>query len=170
MPAGVLNARKVRRSDRVKPKPDESLNLDNQPPENHQKSIMKHAVTLVPECSERFQTVLFRRFGRTNQRCFVLLNMTYPARHRAILTTKHSLDLEGWDYEACRLQSDWMPCIKAARWAVNRVPTRCPFSAVMIKWRRVESQPGNDRKGVTLARVDGDPFAGAAFAVAAKFG
>jgi hypothetical protein len=99
MPAGAFNARKVRRSDRVKPKPDESLNLDNQPPENHQKSIMKHAVTLVPECSERFQIVLFRRFGRTNQRCFVSLNITYPARHRTILTTKYSLDLEAWDLE-----------------------------------------------------------------------
>ena len=63
-----------------------------------------------------------------------------------------------------------MPGIKATRWAVGRVPTWRPFAGVMIKWRRVEPQPGNDCERVTLARVDRDPFAGAAFAVAAKFG
>ena len=68
------------------------------------------------------------------------------------------------------LEPDGMSRIKAAGWAVNRVPTRCPLACVMIKWRRVEPQPGNDCERVTLARVDGDPFAGAAFAVAAKFG
>jgi hypothetical protein len=63
-----------------------------------------------------------------------------------------------------------MPRIKPARWAVSRVPTRRPFAGVMIEWRCVESQSGNDGERVTLARVDRDPFAGAAFAVAAKFG
>jgi len=40
----------------------------------------------------------------------------------------------------------------------------------MIERRRVESQPGNHGERVTLARVDGDPFARAAFAVPAKLG
>jgi hypothetical protein len=47
MPAGVFKARSLRNSAGVKPKPDESLTLNSQPPENHQKSIMKHPVTLV---------------------------------------------------------------------------------------------------------------------------
>ena len=68
------------------------------------------------------------------------------------------------------LQPDRMPCIEAAGWAVSRVPTRCPFTGVVIKWRRVEPQPGNDCERVTLARVDRDPLARAAFAVPAKLG
>jgi len=63
-----------------------------------------------------------------------------------------------------------MSRIKAAEWAVDGVPTRCPLAGVMIEWRCVESESGNNCKRVTLVRVDGDPFAGAAFAVAAKFG
>lgn len=35
--------------------------------------------------------------------------------------------------------------------------------------RRVETQPSNDCVGVTVARVDGNPFAAAALAVLAKF-
>ena len=63
-----------------------------------------------------------------------------------------------------------MPRVEAARWAVSRVPAWRPFAFVMIKWRGVEAQPCNDCERVTLARVDGDPFARAAFAVAAKLG
>ena len=68
------------------------------------------------------------------------------------------------------LQADGMPRVKTARWPVNGLPARSPFAGVMIVWRCVESQPGNNCKGVTFARVDGDPFAWAAFAVAAKLG
>ena len=63
-----------------------------------------------------------------------------------------------------------MPRIEAAGWAVSPVPTRCPFTRVVIKWRRVEPQSGNDCERVALARVDRDPFTGAALAVAAKLG
>ena len=68
------------------------------------------------------------------------------------------------------LQPDRMPCIEAAGWAVSRVPTRCPFTGVVIKWRRVQPQPGNHGKRVAFARVDRDPFARTAVAVAAKLG
>ena len=63
-----------------------------------------------------------------------------------------------------------MPRVKTARWPVNGLPARRPFAGVMIEWRRIEAQPGNNREGVTIACVNGDPFARAAFAVAAKFG
>ena len=61
-----------------------------------------------------------------------------------------------------------MPGVEAARWAVNRVPAWRPFSGVMIKWRGVQAQPRNDCERVTFARIDRDPFAGAAIAVAAE--
>jgi len=61
-----------------------------------------------------------------------------------------------------------MPGVEAAGWAVSRVPERCPFAGVMIEWRGVQAQPGNDRERVTLACVDRDPFARALFAVPAK--
>ena len=63
-----------------------------------------------------------------------------------------------------------MPRIKAARWAVTRIPTRRPFAGVMIERRGIESQSGNDGECVTLARVDRDPFSGTALTVAAKLG
>ena len=69
-----------------------------------------------------------------------------------------------------RLQADGMPRVKTARWPVDDLPARRPFADVVIEWGRVEAQPGNDCKGVTVARVDGDPFARAAFAVAAELG
>ena len=67
-------------------------------------------------------------------------------------------------------QADRMPCIEAAGWAISSVPTRCPFTGVVIKWRRIEPQPGDHGKRMTLARVDRDPFARAAFTVPAKLG
>lgn len=66
-------------------------------------------------------------------------------------------------------QSDRMPGVEAARWSVSPVPTRRPFTGVVIKRRSVEPQPGNDCEAVTFARVDRDPSSGAALAVAAKF-
>ena len=65
-------------------------------------------------------------------------------------------------------QPDRMSGIEALRWAVSRVPTRRPFAGVVIKWRGIESQPRYDCERVTFARVDGDPFARTALAVAAK--
>ena len=62
-----------------------------------------------------------------------------------------------------------MPCIEAPGGAVRRIPTRRPSAGEIIEWRGVEAQPGNDGECMTLARVDRDPFACAAFAVAAKF-
>ncbi len=68
------------------------------------------------------------------------------------------------------LQPDWMPGIKPARWPINGLPAGRLFAGVTIVWRRVESQPGNHSKRVALARVDRDPLARAALAVAAKLG
>ena len=63
-----------------------------------------------------------------------------------------------------------MSGVKAAQWPINSLPARRPFADVMIVWRRVESQPGNHSERVTLARVNRDPLARAALAVAAKLG
>lgn len=67
-------------------------------------------------------------------------------------------------------QPDGMSCFKTARRPINSLPARRPFADVTIVWGRVEPQPGNDGEGVTLARVDGDPFAGPAVPVVAKLG
>jgi len=69
---------------------------------------------------------------------------------------------------ASQLQPNGMPCIETARRTINRLPAGRPFAAIAIEWRRVESQPGNDGKRVTLAGIDRDPFARAPLAVAAK--
>src|SRR5262245_11843 len=66
------------------------------------------------------------------------------------------------------LQPDRMPRVKSAGRAVRRVPTRRPFTRVTIEWRRVEPEPGNNCERMTLTRVDRDPFARAAFAIAAE--
>lgn len=66
------------------------------------------------------------------------------------------------------LQAGGMPCIKPVRWPIRGLPAGRPFADVIIIWRRVEPQPGNYSKRVTLARVDRDPPARAALAVAAK--
>ena len=68
------------------------------------------------------------------------------------------------------LQPNGMSCVKTARWPINSLAAGRPFAGVMIVWRRVESQPGNHSKRVTLARVDGDPLTCAALTVAAKLG
>jgi len=63
-----------------------------------------------------------------------------------------------------------MSSIKTARRPIHCLPARRPFAGVTIIWRGIESKSGNDGKRVTLACVDGDPFARAALAVAAKLG
>jgi len=68
------------------------------------------------------------------------------------------------------LQSDRMSCIKAARRPINGLPARSPFTDVMIVRRRIESQSRNDGESMALPRIDGNPFAGATLAVAAKLG
>ena len=78
-----------------------------------------------------------------------------------------SLGFGIWSF---RLQPDGMSCVETARWPVNALPPRRPFAGVMIVRRGVEPKPGDNCEGVTIARVDGDPFARAAFTVAAKFG
>jgi len=66
------------------------------------------------------------------------------------------------------LQTDRMPCVKTAWWPINSLPARRPFAGVTIIGRRIESQSSNHGESVTFACVDGDPFARAALAVAAK--
>src|SRR5215471_7138996 len=67
-------------------------------------------------------------------------------------------------------QANRMPGVKTARWAVKGLPARRPFAGVTIVRRRVESQPGDHCEGVAIARVDSDPSARTALAVAAKLG
>ena len=63
-----------------------------------------------------------------------------------------------------------MPRVKTARWPIGSLPARRPFAGVTIVRRGIQSKSGNNGEGVTLACVDGDPFASAALAVAAKLG
>ena len=64
-----------------------------------------------------------------------------------------------------------MPCYKAARKAIGGLPARRPtVTGIIILWRGIESQPGNDSKSVALACIDGYPFASAALTVLAEFG
>ncbi len=65
-------------------------------------------------------------------------------------------------------QPDGVSCFKTARGAIGGLPARRPFAGVMIVWRRIESQSGDHGERVTFARVDGDPFARTAAAIAAK--
>ena len=81
-----------------------------------------------------------------------------------------SLEFGAWGIWSFRLQADGMSCVEPARWPVNALPPRSPFAGVMIVRGGVEPKPGNDSEGVTIARVNGDPFARAAFAVAAELG
>jgi hypothetical protein len=66
------------------------------------------------------------------------------------------------------LQPDRMPRVETAWRPIDRLPTRRPFAGVTVIWSGIESQPGNDCERVALARVNGDPFAEAAFAITAK--
>src|SRR6266446_4757618 len=68
------------------------------------------------------------------------------------------------------LQPDGMPCIETARRSIDSLPARRPFASVTIERRCIEPQPCNHGESVTLPRVDGDPSAPAALAVAAKLG
>ena len=73
-------------------------------------------------------------------------------------------------YSAFGSQSDWVPYVETPCWSIDRLPSRRPFSGVMIVGRGVESQPGNNCERMTFARVNSDPFAATALAVAAELG
>ena len=77
------------------------------------------------------------------------------------------LKIEIWSFQ---LQIDGMSRVKAARRTINRLPARRPFAFVTVVRRRIESEPGNHGEGMAFARVDGDPFAGAAVSVTAELG
>ena len=78
-----------------------------------------------------------------------------------------ALELGIWSF---RLQPDGMPRVETTRRPISGLPARRPFAGVTIVRRGIESKSGNDGEGVTLACVNGDPFASAALAVAAKLG
>lgn len=67
------------------------------------------------------------------------------------------------------LQPYGMPRVKSVRRSIGCLPARRPFTGVTIVRGGIQSQPGDDGERVTFASVDGDPSAGATFAVAAKF-
>src|SRR5437660_3380880 len=60
-----------------------------------------------------------------------------------------------------------MTCFKAVCVATINVPARTDVAAV-TQVSRVEAQAGDDGKGVTAARIDGDPPAATAFAIMEK--
>ena len=69
------------------------------------------------------------------------------------------------------LQPDWVSRFESGRGnAFARLPTRRPFVMRGQIRRRVQTQTGDDRVGVAIARVDRDPLAMTAFTVLAKFG
>lgn len=68
------------------------------------------------------------------------------------------------------LQPDWVTRFETGRRnAFSRLPTWRPFVVRGQIRRRIESQSGDDRVSVAVARVNRDPFAAAAFSVLAKF-
>lgn len=77
---------------------------------------------------------------------------------------------DGGRYSAIRSQPDGMSRVKTARRSINSLPAWRPLAGIIIVRRGVESQPGDNGEGMTLARVNGDPFASAALSVAAELG
>ena len=68
------------------------------------------------------------------------------------------------------LQADRVACFETAGGnAFGRLPSWGEFVVLRQIRRGVESQPGNDRVSVAVARVNRDPFAAPAFAILAKF-
>ena len=57
-----------------------------------------------------------------------------------------------------------MPRLKTARRAICLLPARRFAIAPAIPGRRVEAQTGDDRVGVAVSRVNGDPFSAAMIA------
>ena len=67
------------------------------------------------------------------------------------------------------LQSNWVTRGEAASVATINVPTGADIATV-TQVGRVEAQAGDDGEGVAFPGIDRYPFAGTAFAVAAKLG
>ena len=68
------------------------------------------------------------------------------------------------------LQPDWMSSFETARQALGGLPARRPAVAGVVPRCGIEPQPGNNRKSVAFAGIDGYPFAAAALTVDAEFG
>jgi hypothetical protein len=52
-----------------------------------------------------------------------------------------------------------MPGYKTARRTIGRLPAGRPTTGIIIVWRRIESQSGNNRESMALPCIDSDPFA-----------
>ena len=61
-----------------------------------------------------------------------------------------------------------MSCFKTAGRTICNLPARRPAIARAVPRRGIESQPGYDGKGVPVPRIDGYPFATAAFSETAE--
>jgi hypothetical protein len=96
------------------------------------------------------------------------LNVQINSRAFTDLTPGASLELGIWDFCA-DLQPHRMPCFEAAWRTIGGLPARRPVSGIIIVWRGIESQPGDNGKSMAVACVNGDPFATAALPVPAKF-
>ena len=73
--------------------------------------------------------------------------------------------------ELCEpLQPYRMPGYKTARRTIGRLPGGRPTTGIIIVWRRIESQSGNNRESMALPCIDSDPFATAASTVFPEFG
>ena len=73
-----------------------------------------------------------------------------------------------WDFCA-DLKTHGMPCFEAAWRTIGGLPARRPVPGIIVVWRGIESQPGDNGKSMAVACVNGDPFATAALPVPAKF-
>ena len=62
-----------------------------------------------------------------------------------------------------------MASLKTARGPIGRLPARRPATRRIVRRRRIQAEPSNHGKGVTVPRVDGDPFPRAAVPVDPKF-
>src|SRR5207247_10687730 len=98
--------------------------------------------------------------------------LTYPEQNHCPVTNSDAILWVPCSFPSLSvppLHPDAMSCIKTARRPINGLPARSPFAGVMTVRRCVESQSCNNGERVTFSRVDGDPFARAALAVAAEF-
>jgi hypothetical protein len=66
------------------------------------------------------------------------------------------------------LQPNWMPGLEAGGTAGASLPARRPPIPRAVARSRIQSQPGDDGKGVPTARVNGDPPTLTAFTVTTK--
>ncbi len=62
-----------------------------------------------------------------------------------------------------------MPGLEAARRPICWLPARRPAAGGIIRRSRIQTQAGDDRKRVAVARINGDPFSWSAAPVDSKF-